>query len=261
LPEKRRLLVARRARNRHAAEHFQIENMMLDLAVYAARRHCLWQHPTGDFETVEKLFVIVELMNIKEHRARSVGIVGHVLTGKVPDQPGIHGAEEQFAVFRALLAVFDMIEDVANLRAGKIRIDQKPGGLLHIIAPAFGNERFAERRRPAALPDNGVVDRQSGRLVPNDRGFALVGHTDGGNLARLNVFAPEHIRGGLLLRFQNVERVVLNVPRTGIDLAEFILRAADDFAFEIEQDCTGTRRALIKGEKILRHLNGSPLLN
>jgi hypothetical protein len=154
-----------------------------------------------------------------------------------------------------------MVEDIAYLRAGKIRVDQKPRGLLHIIAPALGNQRFAERRRPAALPDDGVVDRQSRRLVPNDRRFALVGHADCGNLAGLNVLALEHIRGGLLLRFQNVERVVLDVPRAGIDLAEFILRAADDLAFEIEEDRTGTRRALIKGEKIFRHLNGSPLLN
>jgi hypothetical protein len=32
------------------------------------------------------------------------------------------------------------------------------------------------------------------------------------------------------LRFENIERVVLNISRAGIDLAELVLRAADNFS-------------------------------
>jgi len=132
----------------------------------------------------------------------------------------------------------------------EIRVDQKAGRLLHVIVPAFFDQLFAERCGPAALPDDRIIHRLAGRFVPYDRRFALVRHADCGNVARLHVFAPEHVRRGLLLGFQDVERVVLDISRAGVYLAEFILCAANDFSCKVEQNGSGTRRALIEGEKI-----------
>src|SRR5207244_11465518 len=52
-----------------------------------------------------------------------------------------------------------------------------------LLVPAAA-QRSAGVGGAAILPDDGVVDRLAGRAVPHDRGLALVGDADGGDVLR-----------------------------------------------------------------------------
>ena len=79
----------------------------------------------------------------------------------------------------------DVVEQPGDLGGGEIRIEQQPG--LGRRSPARGRRArsvVAGVGGAAVLPDDGVVDRLAGRAVPDDRGLALVGDADGGDVLR-----------------------------------------------------------------------------
>jgi hypothetical protein len=48
------------------------------------------------------------------------------LVGKLPDQPGIHVAKQQLAIFGARSGAGHAVENPANLTCGKVGIDDQP---------------------------------------------------------------------------------------------------------------------------------------
>ena len=147
-----------------------------------------------------------------------------------------------------------MIEEPGNFRTRKIRIKQEPGALHDRRLAAGLSQRGAHIGCAAVLPDDRVVDRPPGRAVPHDRGLALVGDPDRGDIAGVGagfrhrgVRRCDHARPDLL-------RIVLDQPRRRIDLAELLLRGRDRRERGIEQDGAGRGRALIDREEKIRHL-------
>ena len=67
---------------------------------------------------------------------------------------------------------------------GEIGIEHEAGLLAEQFLQAVGLELLADRRRDAALPDDGVGDGLAGGPVPEDGRLALVGDADGGDLVR-----------------------------------------------------------------------------
>ena len=58
---------------------------------------------------------------------------------------------------------------------------------------AVAGEFVDERIDPGVLPDEGVVQRLAGALVPDQRRLALVGDADGGEVAGAKPFLCERL--------------------------------------------------------------------
>ena len=72
------------------------------------------------------------------------------------------------------VAIGDGVEQPADLAGGEQRIDRQAGPLFDDRLQAALAQRLAERRRSAALPDDGRADRPAGRAFPDQDGLALV---------------------------------------------------------------------------------------
>ena len=64
-------------------------------------------------------------VHIEQQGARGIADIGGMdpALGQLPDQPSVHGAKGQFAVFGLGAGAGNMVQQPANLGAGKIRID------------------------------------------------------------------------------------------------------------------------------------------
>ena len=124
--------------------------------------------------------------DIEQQRARGIAGVGgvHFAAGEPPQQETVDGAEGEPAGLRLRARAVHVIEQPGDLAGGKIRIEQQPGlgGDLRLMAGAA--QRIAKIRGAAVLPDDGVVDRLAAGAVPDNRGFALIGDADAGDVAR-----------------------------------------------------------------------------
>src|SRR5690606_12629568 len=110
------------------------------------------------------------LMDVVEQGARGVGVVGDVglALGHLPHQPAIDCAEQQLTAPRTLTAALDVIENPLELGPGEIGIDDQPRGFTDMVEHAVALELLADRRALAALPDDGVMDRPTAGLVPDN---------------------------------------------------------------------------------------------
>ena len=91
LAEKSRLLVSCCSGDRDCTA----EDIFSRITVNAAGRLYLREHGRRDMQLVEDLLIPAQLVDIKQHRAGSVGIIGHMYraAGQLPDQPGIDCTE------------------------------------------------------------------------------------------------------------------------------------------------------------------------
>jgi len=95
----------------------------------------------------------------------------------------------------------------------------------------------------AALPDDGIVDGLTARLVPDDDGLALIGDAD----AVGTVLDPVHTVSG---RAKNTDEkllgIMLHVARFGIDLRDGIGCRGNGVEVRVKQNGTRRGRALVK---------------
>ncbi len=109
-------------------------------------------------------------------------------------------------------------------------------------------------RSPSVLPDNGVVDRLACSPIPDECGFALVGYTNGCNVASAKPCAFDRgtasgDRGG-----PQVRRIVLYPTAVGKLLWEFLLCSRRDLHGFVENNRTTRSRALIDGKDVAHGL-------
>ena len=180
LAEQGALLVARGAGDRDLAA----VKLKGAVAVHMARGLDLRQHARGDVEQLKQFGIPAQVVDIIEHRAAGVGLVGDVdvAVGQLPDEPGVDRAEEQLAFLRPLARAGHVVEQPLDLRTGKIRIRHEPRLGADLVAPARFDDAVDDVGGAAALPDDGVGDRLAGLLVPDHGRLALVGDADGGNV-------------------------------------------------------------------------------
>ena len=105
LTEQRRLLVACNARDRHL--HALNVARAVDLGGIAHRR----QHRGRNSELPQKPFVPAEVVDIIEHRARRVRVVGdmYLPVRELPDEPGVDRAEQKFSTLGLFLRAGDVV--------------------------------------------------------------------------------------------------------------------------------------------------------
>ena len=181
LSEQGGLLVAGGSAHGHARQSFQTGDAGLHRAVDHAVGHGRGEHGGGDAENAAELLVPAEAVDVEEHGAAGVGVVGDVDAGETPDEPAFHRAEEDLAPLGAAADAGDVVQDPADLAAGEIGVDQQAGGGADALLQTPVLQLLAQLRRPAALPDDGVIDGLARGLVPEDGGLPLVGHADAGN--------------------------------------------------------------------------------
>ena len=139
-----------------------------------------WRHA----EQAAQLVVPLAAADIEQQRARGVGCVGrmHLAAGEPPQQKRVDRAEGELARLRGRPRAGDMVEQPGDLAGGEIWIEQQPGlrGNCRLMAGAA--QIVAGLRGAPVLPDDGVVDRLAAGAVPDDRGLALIGDADAGDV-------------------------------------------------------------------------------
>ena len=173
--------------------------------------------------------------------------------GEIPDQPGIHRAEQQFAPLGALACARDIVQNPFDLGSGEIGVDQQAGFVAHVGCHAVSGQFIADRGRAPALPNDGVVHRLAGVLVPDDGRFALVRDADACDIRRRQAAFFKRLAHGVELRIQNDHGVVLDPARLGINLREGILRQRHDVAALVKNNRTGACGALIQSHNVTIH--------
>ena len=222
----------------------------IGVAIDLGRGPHLRQHFTRDIQRLQHHRVPVQLVDVVEHGARSVGVIGHVCLalGHLPDQPAVDGTEQEFATTGAFTAAFDMVEDPLDLGAGEVRVDDQAGGLANVILHAVTLELVADRRALAALPDDGVVDRPACDLVPDDGGFALVSDADGGNLFIGDPGLGQRFDEHAALGRPDFHGIMLDPAWLRVDLCKFALSDGHHVGVAVEHDGAGAGGALVKGD-------------
>ena len=160
-------------------------------------------------------------MDIKKHGAAGIGVVGDMPAGELPDQPTLHGTEQHLAPFGPAADAGHIVQYPADLAAGEVGVDQQPRGRANALLQPPALQLLTQLRRPAALPDDGVVHRFTGGLIPEDRRLPLVGDADACHAALRQ--PGDDLRRGAALGVPYLQGVVLHPPRLGIVLGQGLL--------------------------------------
>ena len=157
--------------------------------------------------------------------------------GQLPNQPGINVAEQQFALFRLRPGALDVIENPNNLGSREIGVIDKTGLLANLVNITSLIPALNDLRRLTGLPNNSVVNRLACSLIPDNRGFALVGNADRADLIRCSSGFRNRLAGYIDLRCKNLLCVVLYPAGLRKNLGEFSGIITTDLSLLIEQNC------------------------
>ena len=150
LAQRRRVLIAGHARNRHG----RAQNVRGAEAVGVAAH--LRQHGLGHVEEREQLRAPGARVDIEEIGARGVGGAGRVepAAGEPPDQEAVDRAEGEVA---ALARAGQGIEQPGELGRREVGVDQEAAALGDEGLPPLRAQPVADGCRAPVLPDDGVV--------------------------------------------------------------------------------------------------------
>ena len=222
----------------------------------------LREHSGGDVQFGENFLVPAQGIDIEEHGPAGVGVVGHMdlATGELPDQPGLHGAEEQIAPLCFFPCAGDIFQNPAELGAGEIGIDHEACFLPDGVGEAFRLQGITIFAGPAALPHDGVAHGLAGGFVPDDGGFPLVGDADGGDVRGVGADDGHGLFRHLQLGGEDLVCVVFHPAGPGEDLGEFLLSHGADFAGVVEQNAPVGCGSGIQGHDVFGHRDSSSLV-
>ncbi len=172
LAHKRRLLVSEDPGNRHAvcgSEH-------------GGRWRDARQHGARDAECGEQHVVPIQRREVHQLRAAGVGDVRQVQTGEVPQQPTVDRAEREVACLRASARIGHVVEQPAQFQRAEVAGKRQAGLRAKPVLAAGARVLRHQRIHARVLPDDRVVHRRAGGAVPQQRGLALVGDADRGEV-------------------------------------------------------------------------------
>ena len=177
-------------------------------------------------------------MDVQQQRARGIAGVGDVsrAAGEFPDQPTVHRAESQLALFGFLARPGNVVQNPAHFGSGKIGIQQQPGALLNHFQRAIAAQLIAHSRGAAILPHDRVVNRLARLAVPDDAGLALIGDAYRSDVARTRAHAAERFHGDSHLGRPDFFRIMLHPAGLRINLADLPLRDGGDLPAVIEKN-------------------------
>ncbi len=157
LSERGRLLVAEHPGDRHPVEHPGATPEL------ARGGQDLRQHRHRHTHLGRDRRVPAQGVQVHQHRPAGVGHVGQVHpagdpAGEVPDQPAVHGAEQQVAALGVRPGAGHLVQDPARLRPGEVGGQRQPHPrLVPRGATPERAEGLAQRRGAGVLPHDRVV--------------------------------------------------------------------------------------------------------
>ena len=193
--------------------------------------------------------------DIEQQRARRIGGVGGVdlAAGQPPEQERIHRAERKPALLGRRARAIHVVEQPADLGRREIRIEHQAGFVRDRGLVPGGAQRRAGVGGAPVLPDDGVMDRLAVDAIPDDRGLALVGDADAGDILGVDGGLGHGLAHGRDHARPDFLRIVLDPSRRRIDLAQFLLRDGDRRELGVEHDRPRRGGALIDGDEVGRH--------
>ena len=234
LSEQGGLLVARHTGHRNTG----LENRRRSLAIDFAAAFHFGHHRGRNMEKLKQFIVPLLRMNIEQHCAGSIRDVRNKFrpARQLPDQPGIDRSETELSTFSPLADTFHMIQNPAYLGRGKIGIDHQACLLLDHRSIPLCLQLLAIIGRTPVLPDDGVIDRETGFAIPYDRRFALIGNTDTSDMGIRHIrFCHRFLDGGRL-RVPDLVRIMLHPAGFREILLKRFLRQCDDSPLVVEKD-------------------------
>ena len=153
----------------------------------------------------------------------------------------------------AARARFTWSSSQRDLGRREIRIEHEAGLVRDRALVAGGAQRRAGVRGAPVLPDDGVVDRLAVGAIPDDRGFALVGDADAGDVLGADAGLGHRLAHGRDHGRPDFLRIVLDPSRRRIDLAQLLLRDRDRRERCVEHDRPRRGGALVDGDEVGRH--------
>jgi hypothetical protein len=246
LAEERGLLVACDAGHREAPR----QSVASRRRRRSARGNDARKHGPRHVEQRQQLVIPVERVDVEKQRARRIRDIRHVgaPAGKMPDEPGIDGAERELAAFGALASAGDVVEQPRELRAREVGVQQEARALSEKRFVAGLSQSVTSGRGASVLPNDRVGDRAPRGPLPQHGRFALVGDADRADILRGKPGSAERPGGDVALGMPDFQRVVLHPARLRVDLAEFLLGASEDPPVPAEGDGAGARGPLVEGE-------------
>ena len=147
-----------------------------------------------------------------------------------------------------------MVQQPADLGARKVGADRQPRLAAKQAFQPIVDQALAQGLRAHALPDDGIVQRAAGAPVPDHGRFALVGDPHAGD----GLVGGPGAGGDLGLGQRrgddapgvvpDLERVVFDPARLGIDLLVFLVLGGDDLSAPVKHDAARAGGALVDGD-------------
>ncbi len=224
LAKQRGLLIPCRTGNRNPPS----QNPCIRISINTTGRFYLRQHLCRNIQFIQQFFIPAHLMNIKKHRAGGVRIIRnmHRPLSQVPYQPGVHRSKQQFPLFCPFPCPFHMFQYPRYFCCRKIGIGNQPCFLSYPVSIAFLLQHIYLRRRPAALPDNGIINWKPCLPIPYNGRFPLIG-----NPYSANVFCPganhrHRFHSHRHLGRPDFHGIMLHPARIRVNLGKLLLRHA-----------------------------------
>src|SRR5207237_1136317 len=235
----------------------------LPVELLVARRPDLPQYRPRHLDLAEELRIPVERLEVHQHRARGIAVVGDVRptlgpAGQPPDDPGIDVAEEQVAALGRSTGARDVVEDPLDLRPREVGGHDQSGLGLDGRLDAVVDQLLTDVDGAGVLPDDGVVNRLAGLLLPDHGGLALVGDADARELVGLDAFLLHRALDHALRLLPDLHRVVLDPTGLGINLLVFEVVGRDDLAIVAEHHEARSGGALVDGCRVLLFRHSHP---
>ena len=180
-------------------------------------------------------------VDVEEHRAAGVRVVGrmHAPLGEIPDEPRIHGAEQQVARLRCFTRAFNVIQDPSDLARRKIGIGNKARARTDLFHDGLVLLQLIDRFRcSATLPYDRIVNRLTRMAIPHDGCLALIGNADAIDILRTQPLRNEQFGEHFELARKDVFGIMLHPTRMREYLREGALRDRPNGSAAIHQHCS-----------------------
>ncbi len=190
-----------------------------------------------------------------KQRARGVrGVRGvHRAARELPDQPGVHGPEQDVAAARHRRQLGVTIENPSYFGAREVGVEQQARLAPHLGLAALAPQSLADGGVLPALPDDRGVHRLPRRAIPQDRGLPLVGDADRLEFAGRHVRSPQGLTHDAKARVPDLVGLLLHPARLRKLRRDLGVCASKDSSLSRQNERRAARGALVDGENDFRH--------
>ena len=255
LTEKSRLLVPCGA----CDFNWSSENVAYRFTVNAAGRLWLRQHAFWNIKQFQYFIIPFQGVYVEHHSSGSIGVVGdmNLSVGKLPDEPCLYGAEKKLSCRSLFPGALHIVKYPLQLGAAEICIEKQAGLFPYHFAKALCFQLVAVLCRPSALPHDGIAYRNSCLLVPDHRGFTLVGYSDSFYIFVCTVYLQQSLLSYTHLRRPYFHGIMLHPAGLRVYLSEFLLCHAHHISLFIVDNAAGAGGSLVQSHYVLAHISSS----